>query len=616
MARGGPVINVTITADDQTGKGINSATAKVDGFGSRVSGFAVGAGAALTTFAVNAVPQLIGVASEMVALGRTTEINMAKADTVFGDSAPAVKRWADDVNESMGLSDEAVVGLAASMGDLLVPLGMSREAAASMTQDTIGAAGALSAWSGGAYDAADVSEILTKAYLGETDGLKALGVSISADEVARKAQAIAAAEGRDEITAMDKALATQQLVMEKSADAQTAWADGTMDAVKEQNEMSAAIADAKEEIGRGLLPIVQAATSFIVQTLIPTVRNVIATFREKWPEIREAVEPVMEWFRTTIADVLEVIGAAWDLFGSRIMTQVGNAFDYIREAISSAMQVIAGVIDLVLGVLTGDWSRAWDGIKSIVKGVWDGITNLIRYALRTVGLLLDIAWENVKGAVRNAWSAVTSTVSNAISDVVGYVTGLPGRIVGTVSSVWDGLKSGATIAKDWIGNRIDDVVSFVAGIPGRVATAVTGAFGAIPRAFRSAINGIIDAWNGLSFRIRGGPWDPLGAFGPEIPAVNFGFDTPNIRRLAAGGLAFGPTLAIVGDNVGARNDPEVIAPLSKLTAMMMGAEIGMPGAGAGNGRGGTVINNWPVGVRPDDTVNAGRTYDRIQGTRS
>jgi TP901 family phage tail tape measure protein len=38
--------------------------------------------------------------------------------------------------------------------------------------------------------------------------------------------------------------------------------------------------------------------------------------------------------------------------------------------------------------------------------------------------------------------------------------------------------------------------------------------------------------------------------------------------LATGGLAFGPTNAIVGDNPNAKNDPEVIAPLSKLKSML------------------------------------------------
>ena len=40
------------------------------------------------------------------------------------------------------------------------------------------------------------------------------------------------------------------------------------------------------------------------------------------------------------------------------------------------------------------------------------------------------------------------------------------------------------------------------------------------------------------------------------------------KKLASGGLAYGPLNAIVGDNPGARHDPEVIAPLSKLKGML------------------------------------------------
>jgi len=46
-----------------------------------------------------------------------------------------------------------------------------------------------------------------------------------------------------------------------------------------------------------------------------------------------------------------------------------------------------------------------------------------------------------------------------------------------------------------------------------------------------------------------------------------------LPALAEGGLAFGETAAIVGDNPGANVDPEVIAPLSKLKSMMGGQEV-------------------------------------------
>lgn len=45
-----------------------------------------------------------------------------------------------------------------------------------------------------------------------------------------------------------------------------------------------------------------------------------------------------------------------------------------------------------------------------------------------------------------------------------------------------------------------------------------------------------------------------------------------LPALAEGGLAFGPTAALVGDNPGASADPEVIAPLSKLQSYMGGGQ--------------------------------------------
>ena len=42
----------------------------------------------------------------------------------------------------------------------------------------------------------------------------------------------------------------------------------------------------------------------------------------------------------------------------------------------------------------------------------------------------------------------------------------------------------------------------------------------------------------------------------------------DVPALATGGLAYGKTIALVGDNANASVDPEVIAPLSKLQAML------------------------------------------------
>lgn len=50
-----------------------------------------------------------------------------------------------------------------------------------------------------------------------------------------------------------------------------------------------------------------------------------------------------------------------------------------------------------------------------------------------------------------------------------------------------------------------------------------------------------------------------------------------MTKLAKGGLAYAPTMAVVGDNPGATNDPEVIAPLSKLRDYMGGQKLELVG---------------------------------------
>ena len=55
-----------------------------------------------------------------------------------------------------------------------------------------------------------------------------------------------------------------------------------------------------------------------------------------------------------------------------------------------------------------------------------------------------------------------------------------------------------------------------------------------------------------------------------------------VPALATGGLAYGPTTALVGDNPNARVDPEVIAPLSKLKDMMGGSQVEVFGRISGN----------------------------------
>ena len=128
----------------------------------------------------------IKVGNELLSIGARVESFRQKSKTVFEGQSDDVRKWADKNNESFGVTDDELTGLAANFGDLLKPMGFTSAEAAKMSTDVVGLSGALSSWSGGTLSASDASDTLAKAMLGERDGLKALGISISEADVQAK----------------------------------------------------------------------------------------------------------------------------------------------------------------------------------------------------------------------------------------------------------------------------------------------------------------------------------------------------------------------------------------------------------------------------------------------
>ena len=191
------------------------------------------------------------------------EQGMMKANTVFGDSIGVVEGWADANASAMGLTKKGATGLAGAFGDLLVPMGFTREEAAKMSSETVGLSGALSAWSGGTKSAAEVSAILSKAMLGEREGLKELGISVTEADVS--AQLLK--DGTSELTGKQlqqaKASATQKLIFDKSKDAQDAFSDSTETLSEKQLKSKAAMAQVKETLGTALVPILSTVSGIV-----------------------------------------------------------------------------------------------------------------------------------------------------------------------------------------------------------------------------------------------------------------------------------------------------------------------------------------------------------------
>jgi len=215
--------------------------------------------------------------------------------------------------------------------------------------------------------------------------------------------------------------------------------------------------------------------------------------------------------RVVVETIITIVLDLWHRFGDDIVQFLRDAWDAIAQQINGAITILTGLFDLIKAILTGKWGEAWDAIKEILSGAWQIINGILDAAFAVVRGIFEVAL----GVLSAAWSAIWNGIKTIASDIWGGIVGV-------------------------ISGGIDLVVGFVTGLPGRIASAVGSAFSAIPNAFRSAVNALIDIWNGFHLSFPG--YDIPGP-GPNIPS--FDIRLPHVSHLAAGGAFSG--LAEVGE---------------------------------------------------------------------
>lgn len=175
-------------------------------------------------------------------------------ETVFGDSAQAVEDFGERNAATLGLTIGQYQEATAAAGDLLVPLGFQRDEAASLTLDITNLSGALSEWTGGQRSTADVIGIVNKAILGEREQLKELGVSIQEADVSQRLATKGQKDFTGEALKQAKALATLELITERSSDAVSSFENNTNKGTRAVRSSAARLRQLSETLGKRLKP--------------------------------------------------------------------------------------------------------------------------------------------------------------------------------------------------------------------------------------------------------------------------------------------------------------------------------------------------------------------------
>ncbi|WP_068779665.1 phage tail protein [Paenibacillus sp. GM2] len=268
---------------------------------------------------------------------------------------------------------------------------------------------------------------------------------------------------------------------------------------------------------------------------------------------RDAVDPALKLVSQIIQDTMDMVYKWWDNWGKKIVDKLKEALDGIKKLWSNLWDnYLKPVTQSALKFLTDLWDKH---LKGLVEEVMNFVGKLIDAALdifnkfilpianwlvKTLGPVFAEVFDVILKWLGNLIGGIIDAAKNIIKALGGIVDFIAGAFTGDWKRAWEGIKT------------------FFQGI--------ADAIGSI---FKGVINGIIEA---LNWMIR-----QLNKIKIDIPewvqkltgaGATFGFNIAEIPKLAKGGLAYGPTLAMVGDNKGAAADPEVISPLSQLQDMI------------------------------------------------
>jgi hypothetical protein len=373
-------------------------------------------------------------------LGNAAELEAwnTKVDTVFEDSADGVRRWADDLNERFGVTDDELAGLAASFGDLLKPMGFTADQAAGMSKDVVGLAGALSEWTGGQKSAAEVAEILGSAMTGEREALKSLGIVITEADIQQRLLE----KGQQDLTgaalAQAEAIATQELIFERSADAQKAYAEGSNEALVAQNKLKATVAELQEKLAATVVWFTESETR--MKLLGVAITALITGYAAlKVAAISSAAASSVAWLAALgpiglVIAAVATAAVAFYLFRDQIIGALSAAWGWIANNWPVLLAILTGPVGVAVLVIVRNFSRIRSVAASVVAAIGSFFRQLpgrIAGAIRTIPRIIG-----------QAMARAASAVAGWVSDIVHAILSIPSRIAGVGGRITAAIRRG------------------------------------------------------------------------------------------------------------------------------------------------------------------------------
>lgn len=228
------------------------------------------------------------------------------------------------------------------------------------------------------------------------------------------------------------------------------------------------------------------AGKFVFEQLSKLVSMFVTGFMLVWNMMWPVTKAVFDLIMAIVGAAFSVISGMFQLFWS-VVTAIWNALwtAVIGPVINGFKVIMAGIgaaLEWIMGKITGFWNA--------VQTIWNNIFNWIVPPITK-------AWNAVKDFVTNAMLAVHAKVVEVWNAVVAFFMSAKDRIVAVIN----GFSAFVTKVRDFFGQMKDaaiskatELINWVTGLPGRIMGALGNLGSALYGAGRSLLEGL---WNGL-----------------------------------------------------------------------------------------------------------------------
>lgn len=296
---------------------------------------------------------------ESVLAASDLEESMSKVGVVFGNSAEEVYRWADTTSSSIGISRQAALEAAGTYGNLFTALGLTKDAAADMSQDMVNLAADLASFNNA--DPTQTLEALRAGLTGEAEPLKRYGVAMNQVTLAQKAMEMGLGDNIQALTEAQKIQLRYAVIMEQTGAAQGDFARTSDGLANTMRTLNATTEDLKAELGEAFLP-----TALKIVTVLTDAAKALNQFSKEQDKLEsKGVSP----YTAHRAAILGFVHATEDATEATDESSVaidgwGNALGDVVPTIDEATQSSKELEDILK-----EQTKAYQGILDAAESI-------------------------------------------------------------------------------------------------------------------------------------------------------------------------------------------------------------------------------------------------------